>query len=416
MKTREVEIKGKKFERAVFQKSRYPGVTFTESATHSPNGEPVKTFYIQYRLKGKSIFEKAMVRETPGDDSVWVPVKTARDASGLRSDKIKGKELPNSVRREREKAEGNRPTFDWLWAKWKADPEQGHLVREDGSIDFSVGKRGTLKADLRYKKHVAPLFGDREPNTLTSEDIDDFRLSLADKYSRETTKSIIGLVVRVSRYGASKGYCAGLSIPIILRGKQIGKEPKKKRAPNAAEYTAYIEACKTWPDRQAGNFQLFIAYTGIRRGSVRDLKRADVDLVNKTALLRDSKTGDVKIALSNNAVALLREHLDLPRNLGNPYIFTGSDPDGRRSLGQINRIPRKIANAAGLPTDLDPCHAFRRFLATRLKKYGTKVGMDAGGWRDPKMLLHYQSAQEDEVRDAINEEDAKIAETKTETA
>lgn len=437
IKKREVVIKGKKFERSAFQKTGYKGVTFTKSASHSPSGEPVRTYYIQYRTKvngsKKSIFEKAMIRD-PADNSKWIPARTVQEASGLRSDKTRKEnpELPNSVRRDQEaqakKDEADRPTLDWLWAKWKADPEQGHLVKEDGSIDFSVGKRGSLKADLRYRKHISadpddvkkrledapdapPAIGDREPSSLTSTDIDNFRLYLANHYSRETTKSIIGLVTRIARYGASKEYCAGMSFPIILRGKALGKETRKKRAPNKAEYTNYLATCDTWPDKQAGNFQKFIALTGIRRSSVRDLERKDVDLVNKRVLLRDSKTGDIVIALSNNAVALLREHLDLPRNLGNPFVFMGSDPSGKRSQKQIDTIPRKIATAAGLPADMDPCHAFRRFLATRLKKYGTKTGMDAGGWRDPKMLLHYQSSEEDEVRDALNEEDAKIEET-----
>lgn len=435
IKTREVVIKGKTFVRSAFNPTRYPGVTVTESASHSADGEPLRTYYIQFRLAGRSFFEKALVRD-PADDSRWIPARTVVEASGLRAAKIAGDELPTSVRREQEaaakKAETGKWTFDRLWEAWKADPEQGHLDK-NGEVDLKQGKRGTLKADLRYGKHISaspedikkrmedspdapPAIGGREPKDLTSDDIDRFRLYLANHYSRETTKSIIGLVTRIARYGASKGYCAGLSFPVILRGKQLGKEPKKKRAPNAAEYATYLSTCDAWPDKQAGNFQKFIAYTGIRRASARNLKRGDVDLVNKTVLLRDSKTGDVKIALSNNAVALLREHLDLPRNLGNPYIFTGSDPDGKRSQKQIDTIPRKIANAAGLPADLDPCHAFRRFLATRLKKYGTKVGMDAGGWKDPKMLLHYQSATADDVRDALNEEDARIAESTNGTA
>lgn len=396
--------------KAVFHLCKgHPGVKYLLSAAHSPDGKPERTYYIRYRTPdGVQHFERAGKLAT-----------TPAKADGVRRDRSLGKELPNVVRREEKeaakKAEAGKWTFDKLWTAWQRDPEQGHL-NEKGEVDLTQGKRGTLKTNQRYVKHIKVPFGDREPKNLTSDNIDKFRLSLAKKYSRETTKSIIGLVTRLSRYGASKGYCAGLSFPIVLGGKALGKDPKQKRAPNAAEYAAYIETCKAWPDRQAGAFQLFIAFSGVRRGSVRNLKRADVDLVNKTALLRDSKTGDVKIALSNNAIALLREHLALPRNLGNPYIFTGSDPSGKRSQGQIDRIPRKIANAVGLPADLDPCHAFRRFLATRLKKYGTKVGMDAGGWRDPKMLLHYQSAQEDEVRDALNEEDAKIAETKIETA
>lgn len=391
--------------KAVFHKARgYKGVRFLETRAHSTDGKPMKTFYIRYRdPSGK-----------PHDEKLPPTVTKASDASLERARRIKGDELPNVVRRKEatkaQEAEATRWTFDKLWEAWKRDPEQGHKEREDGTLDLTVGKKGSLKADLRFRKHLHDRFGDREPKDLTSDDLDAFRLDLAGGYSRETTKSIISLVSRIARYGSSRGYCPGLSFPIILRGKKLGKEARKKRPPNAAEYAAFLVACDTWPDRQAGNFQKFIALTGIRRGSVRDLKRGDVDFANKTVLLRGSKTGDVKIALSDNAVALLREHLDLPRNLSNPFVFTGSDEDGGRSLGQINRVPRKIADAAGLPADLDPCHAFRRFLATRLKRYGTKIGMKAGGWKSPTMLLHYQSAEEEEVRDALNEADERIAE------
>lgn len=378
----------------------YPGVYYIMGT--NAKGKPEKIFYISYYdPTGKRHFEKA---GRAGKDDM-----TASRASLLRGAKADGDKdkLPNKEQRKKDaakkSAEEGKWTFDRLWAAWQADKEND-------------GKRGTVKADQRYRKHIKEPFGDREPFSLRPLDIDRLRIALAKDHAKSTTISIISLIRRIERYGTSTGKCAGLSFPIILKGKVLGKDPRVKRSPSDEQIESYIKTCLEWPDMQAGNFQLFIAYTGIRRGSVRNLKWDDLyldDKKNLIVLLKASKTGDVPIVLSDKAVVLLRNH---PRTEGNPYIFTGAGEDGGRSQRQIDRIPRMIANAAGLPSDLDPCHAFRRRLATRMKKYGAKVGMAAGGWKSPAMLLHYQSTDSEEILAALNESGGKIAEAKSKTA
>ena len=320
---------------------------------------------------------------------------TPAKAAAIREDRIKGKELPNSVRREKDRAEksakANRWTFDKLWERWMEDPEND-------------GKRGTLKANLRFRKHIKEVFGSREPSSLKPLDIDRLRLDLARMYSRETTKSVISLITRIARYGASKGLCAGLSFPVILKGKTLGKEPKIKKAPTDEQAEAFIRTCDEWPDRQIGDFMLFIVYTGVRRGSARNLKWSDVDFGNRTAVLRDSKTGNVQIVLSGDAVELLRAHPKTEGENGEeiPYVFTGNGPDGSLPLRTINTVPREIANTAGLPKELDPCHGFRRRLATKVEgRFGIAAAMAAGGWKTPAMVLHYTSVGKDTVREAV---------------
>ena len=363
----------------------YPGVYYITGT--NAKGKPEKIFYISYYdPTGKRHYEKA---GRAGKDDM-----TASRASKLRGDKAEGDKLPNVERREAEQAAktaaAGKWTFNRLWEAWQADKE-------------NAGKRGTKKADQRYRKHIKEPFGDREPSSLKPLDIDRLRLALAKDHAKPTTISVISLIRRIERYGASSGKCAGLTFPIILKGKALGNDPKVKRSPSETQFDAYIKTCEEWPDVQAGNFQAFIAHTGIRRGSVQNLKWEDLYLDEKEnliALLQDSKTGDVSIVLSDKAVLLLRNH---PRTEGNPYVFNGADEEGKRSQRQIDRIPRMIADAAGLPSDLDPCHAFRRRLATRMKNYGTKVGMAAGGWKSPAMLLHYQSTDSEEILAALNE-------------
>lgn len=382
----------------------YEGVWY-RVGTHRGTGKKENIYYVVFNRGGKRIETRVGREKQDG--------MTASLASRKRAEMIDGKMKPRKELRKDEAAEKDaetsRWTFDKLWAAWKADPE-------------NKDKRGTFKADQKFKKHLKVPFGEREPSELKPLDIDRLRLSLAEGHSRETTISVIGLIRRIERYGASgmiwtgdpdsKERCAGLAFPIILKGKKLGRDPRKKRGPSEAEYWAYIRECCEWPDVQAGNFQLFVALTGIRRGSVQNLKWTDLyldDKRNMIALLRDSKTGNVSIVLSNDAIHFLQLH---PKTEGVDYVFTGSDPDGRRSQRQIDREPRKVADAAGWPKTLDPCHAFRRHLATRLKKFGPKVGMAAGGWKSPAMLLHYQSTDSEEILAALNESGRKTAEKK----
>lgn len=365
--------------RSPLSKTRYPGVFYVESASHSRDAKPEKVFYIRYYdPSGKQHFEKAG-RE----------IRYAGEANAVKAARSRGKEPTNIERKAQEEAakaeQAGRWTFDRLWKAWLDDPE-------------NEGKRGNLKSDLRYRKHIKELFGNREPSDLKPLDIDRLRLDLAKRYSRESTKSILSLIGRIARYGASKKLCAGLPFPVILKGKTLGREVRIKKAPTDEEFEAFVKACETWPNRQEADFMLLIAFTGIRRSSARNLKWADIDFDRGTAILRDSKTGDIQIVLGDDAVTLLRSH---PKK--GEFVFSGNGPGGMLPLRTINTVPRMIANAGGLPADIDPCHGFRRRLATKVEAaFGVATAMKVGGWKTPAMVLAYASVEKDTVREAAN--------------
>lgn len=381
--------------KAVFHPCKgHPGVKYLLSAAHSPDGKPERIYYIRYRTPdGRQRFEKAGKLAT-----------TPAKADGIRRDRSRGLELPNRDQREEKEAakaaEAGRWTFDKLWTAWQRDPEQGHL-NEKGEVDLTQGKRGTHQADARYRKHIAPLLGEREPKDLIIEDIDRLRHGLAKDHARETTRSVISLIVRIARYGFTKGYCPGLPFIINLKKKQMGREPRIKVAPTDEQIQQYIKTCREWPDVQARNFQLLICHTGMRRGSAWNLKWEDVNLETGRIVLRNTKnTHDIPILLSGDAVALLKDH---PRTPGNPYVFTGAHPTGKRSERQTSVIPRQIRDAAGLPKTFDPNHVWRINLATQ----GRSKGIDTfyiqamGGWESPAMVDHYAKVNESTLRNAV---------------
>ncbi len=82
----------------------------------------------------------------------------------------------------------------------------------------------------------------------------------------------------------------------------------------------------------------------------------------------------------------------------------GESPDVADDPAADRPRPAQIRDAAGLPKALDPCHMFRRNLATKLDRHGatTKTIMLAGGWKSPAMVHHYTATEKETVRDAVD--------------
>jgi integrase len=205
---------------------------------------------------------------------------TPYKASKIRLRKITGLEPSNVERRQQQKAaklaEEGRWTFGRLWSEWKTDPE-------------NKDKRGTFKADYRYKKHIENVFGDREPKDISVLDIDRLRIAMSKTHAKETTRSVISLVSRIANYGAKRELCPGLPFRIDLKKKQLGREPKHKRVPGDEQIREYVKKAREWHDKQIGDLVLLEYYTGMRRGSAWRLKWEDVRLKEKRTPSREDE-------------------------------------------------------------------------------------------------------------------------------
>jgi integrase len=373
------------------QKTTYPGVYYVNTTDPSDRKKADKIYGIVYYKDGRKIEE--------GVGRLHRDNMNPSKANAIRSDRIRGIKPSNQERRG--KGENSPWTFDQLWKAWKEDPD--------------TKKKALQKAELRYRKHIAPRFGHREPSSITSDEINIFIRSLAKNYARETTKSVLALVRRVERYGLKKGVCKGLPFLLSLDGwDYLGRPPQKKAVLQEDQVEPYIRACREWPNPQEGNFMLLQRFNGIRRGSARNLKWDDVDLDNRILYLRDSKTGDIEIPMTPQAKKLLHNHRKLHRDPENPYVFQGGDkgdkegnPPGRLTRKRRDRAPAEILKAAGLKRDseqgiLDPCHMHRRGLATMGDKLDLtlKQVMDLGGWKSPAMVNLYTKTTKKDLQEA----------------
>jgi integrase len=403
--------------------TEYKGVYYLEVPKPAPRRSSIvrppatskteRIYYIVYRRGGRQVEEKA--------GRASLDEMTAAKASNLRSDRMRGKALPNRARRTAERkakdAEAGRWTIDRLWGEWmRSNPHKKSIVKDDN----------------RYRNHLEESFGDREPREILPLDVDRIRVRMLKTaapppgrkrkepwkgegklYAVGTVKSVLSLLTRIANFGVKRQLCEG------LRFKVEGPKGAKQKTEDMTEgqMAAYIRICREWPDPQAGNFQLLELYTGMRRGEVRNLKWSDVDLERRFLRIRDPKAGeDQVIPLNAAALSILEEH---PKVSKCPYVFAGDRGSGPRGLRQIASSSRGIRDAAGLPADFRPNHGLRHTFASHLASSG-EVDLYAIQrlltHKNPTMTQRYAHLRDEALRKATEVMDALVSQAGKEQA
>jgi integrase len=127
-------------------------------------------------------------------------------------------------------------------------------------------------------------------------------------------------IIAILKHGVSQGL---LTDNVANKMRRRSGEVKRQRYLTPDEESRLLAAARQshWP--QMYLLVLAAIDTGARKGELIGLKWADVDLKGRTALLRDTKTGDDRrIPLSLAVVEEMLRH----RQAANPYVFPGSIP------------------------------------------------------------------------------------------
>lgn len=354
-------------------KTQYPGVYYIES-TIGRNGKPERVYYIFYRGKdGKQIEEKA--GRQYADD--MTPAK----ASGIRSRRIQGQELPNRERREAKRAakraEEAKWTIDKLWHEYKANRSL----------------KGIAQDKSRYENYIKPLFADKEPVDILPLDIDRLRRKRLKGKSPQTIKLTLALLRRIVNFGARRQFCAPLSFSIEmpsvnnLKTEDLSQEQLRR----------LLEAIEADEDQQVANLMKMALFTGMRRGELFKLQWGDVDFQRGFINIRDPKGGpNQKIPLNDSVRQLLENH---PRT-NSPYVFPGRKGAKRTDA---KKAVNRIKNKAGLPKDFRPLHGLRHYYASMLASSG-KVDMytlqKLLTHKSPQMTQRYAHLRDDALRRA----------------
>ena len=118
----------------------------------------------------------------------------------------------------------------------------------------------------------------------------------------------------------------------------------------------------------------FLTLAGWRSGEAVALRWRHVDLVRRTAVLPDTKTGRSMRPLSHAACDLLRA---LPRLGARTFVFPASRGEGL--MTGFKKFGRRIVAIAGLPTDVTP-HVLRHSFASLAADLGYRSRPSPHWW------------------------------------
>ena len=247
-------------------KTKYPGVFFINGT--SSKEKPERIYYIRYRKNGKMVEEKAG-RQYQDD---MTPAK----ASGIRSDRIEGKELSNIEQRlenvAKEMAEQNRPTISNLWKEYK---------------EVNPQLKGMVTDQNRFQNHIEPIFGRKIPEEILVLDIDRLRLKKLKGKAPATIRNTLELLRRIINFGLKRNRCSGLTFKLEM--PVVNNDATEEL--DTEELNRLLKAIDEDSNVAVGQMMKMALYTGMRRGEIFRLQWKNINFNTGFILLKDPKGG-----------------------------------------------------------------------------------------------------------------------------
>ncbi len=322
------------------KKTSYAGVFYREAKRIGGKGTE-KIYYIVFKKNGKVHEEKA--------GRQYAEDMTPARASGIRAERIEGKRLSRKELRKLEEAQkeakANKWTIEHLWKEYKAN---------------KPSLRGLVPDENRFKNHIKPHFGKKEPKEIIPLDVDRVRLKLLKSKAPGTVKNVLELLRRIVNFGVNKRLCTGLDFKIEMPAT----DNLKTEDLTPEQLSNLLKAIKGDTNIQAANLMKMALFTGLRRGEMFKLRWKHINFDRGFITLVDPKGGpDQKIPINDASRKLLKSH---PKTRS-PFIFPGR---GGKQRTDINHQVNRIKKAAGLPKDFRALHGLRHVYASMLASSG----------------------------------------------
>lgn len=221
----------------------------------------------------------------------------------------------------------------------------------------------------RFNSIIKPAFGSKLMNSISSFDIEKFKLNMLKTdsrfkrpYSAKSVKHIIDLLSRVYKYAILHGHYIGENPCEKVRRPKVSKT--KPRTLSREHVKNLLAVLNSYPNRNTANMVRFLLLTGVRRGECFKLSFNDVNFETNRIILRDPKGGDDQsIPLNTEALSIVKEQRSmLPES---ELVFPSRTGTQRR---HFRKTWSKIKHMANIPTETrvhDLRHTFASIAASK---------------------------------------------------
>jgi integrase len=345
-----------------------PGETVWDRAVPGFGARRQSGDAVAYVLKSRTSEGRQRWHTIGRHGAPWTPDMAREEARRLLGEVAKGGD-PAAEKQAKRKAE----TVEELCNAYWADAVAGRLMTRRRSPK----KASTLLSDKgRVEKHIKPLLGRMKVAAVTRQDVEHFMHAVAEGKTAARVKTgkkrglsnvrggmgtasrTVGLLGAIFTYAVRHRMRADNPVHGVMRPA----DGKRERRLADAEYAALgaalrqAEAVHVWPAAVAA--ARFLVMTGWRSGEVLGLRWAEVDLVRRTAILADTKTGRSVRPLSHTACDVLR---GLGPSADSALVFPPTRGEG--TMTGFRKLWNRIAKLGELSADVTP-HVLRHSFAS----------------------------------------------------
>lgn len=246
---------------------KYEGVQYYIKA------DGTKSYYVRYKDEENRLKRVKIGDETDGTNEVYCKNKRIE----ILNAQNKGEQPPKIVKNHRKKV---------LTLNEVADR---YFATKDSS-------RSTFDRISKYKKHLAPILGQRGVTSITKNDLICIQDSIIKEQnlSPQTANMVIELFGTIFIYGFKEEMYEAVNP--TLKVQKFKVRNTRERFLNKLEIEELLDAAKQYDEKNAngGVLELFTKLaltTGARMESVLNIKKCDIDLQNDIIRLVDLKNG-----------------------------------------------------------------------------------------------------------------------------
>ncbi|MGN0488065.1 MAG: tyrosine-type recombinase/integrase [Ruminococcus sp.] len=248
-----------------------------------------------------------------------------------------------------------------------------------GYTMFFVAKKveGLSEKSLKYYKIVIDTLLKKVPKKLSQYTTDDMRYYLAlremnDKVSPTTADNERRILNGFFEWLSSEDY---ISKNICSPIKQIKQPKRKKKAFTEIEIAKIKDTCQNLNidiyRKRAIALVEFLLSTGCRVNEICTLKKENLDLDARTAVVFGKGSKERTVYLNQVAKLRLQEYFNLRKD-NSEYVFCGCrKPYSKMNTGVLEKLIKEIGEKSGIK-DCHP-HKFRRTTATMAIKKGMSL-------------------------------------------
>jgi integrase len=300
---------------------------------------------------------------------------------------------------------------DSLGAKVFIGPQQERVLvcelLDTLETDLTLRQARSLPALKSHLKRIRSSFGDCRAMNLSAEYIDRYVGNrLSDGAANATINREIGLLAQAFKLGVER-----LLISAAPRIRKLSERGNARQG--FFEKADFDEMAKHLPDYLKG-FAKFAYYSGWRRGEVRSLLWADVDLAAQVIHLRPeySKTREPRMLALEGELWKVMAEQGASREYENPdntigvsrYVFHRKG----EPIGDIRKAWDAACKRANIQGKI--FHDFRRTAVRNMIRAGVpeRVAMAISGHRTRAIFDRYNIVSEDDLRTAVRKTNAYL--------